>query len=339
MEFINLKRIYEKNKKAIDRNVNDVLSSGRYIGGKYVDEIEDKLSQYIKTLCITCGNGTDALLIALETLGLRGKRVAIPAFGFRAAWEMVRVLAVNSDPVFVDIGDDFNINPELIPDDVDGVVAMSLFGVDCKYEAIRNKIGWNKRFIIDAAQSFTSDIGRQLVFADIVTTSFHPTKLLGCFGDGGALFTNNTYFRDVARCYRNHGRSIHGGCYVLEYGINSRLDNLQAAVLVARFENFEDELEMRKNIAFEYGTIKKHLEKSLYSCYSILSNNRETIRKSIEERGVPTKCYYNQPIFYNCNCPNSKRVAEKIFQVPIDPYMTKKEINIVKEAINDFTVR
>ncbi len=338
MEFLNLKRIYEKNKKLIDRNVNDVLSSGKFIGGKYVEELEMLLSQYTNTHCITCGNGTDALHIAIKLMHLEGKKIALPAFGFRAALEMIQLLG--AEPIFVDIGDDFNINPYLIPDDIDGVIAMSLFGVNCDYRAIREKIGWEKPFIIDAAQSFSPDIGKQAEIADIVTTSFHPTKLLGCFGDGGALFTNQATERDVARCYRNHGRSyVERDNYIMVGGINSRLDNIQAAILCARLERLGDEVMMREAIANEYGLLDTE---SLCTCYSILVNNRDKIRKSIEERGVPTKCYYRKPLYHNYLTPNFEKAlstSKRIFQVPIDPYMTKKEINTVKEIISDYPIR
>ena len=331
MQFLNLKRIYERNKKSIDKNINDVLSSGRFIGGKYVEELEDLLSYYTNSTCITCGNGTDALHIALRLMQVDNKRIALPAFGFRAALEMIYLLG--AQPVFVDIGDDFNINPELIPDDIDGVIAMSLFGVNCKYNEIRQKIGWEKKFIIDAAQSFSSNIGCQAEIADVVTTSFHPTKILGCFGDGGALFTNQTIERDVARSYRNHGRSHVNKDEYLMIGTNSRLDNIQAAILVARFESFSDELWMREVIARMYEIPNS---RSLYPFHSILVNNRDEIRKSIEARGVPTKCYYKEPL---SDCPKAKTASKRILQVPIDPYMTAKEIKKVKEIVCDYPIR
>jgi len=347
MQFLNLKRIYERNKKSIDRNINDVLSSGRFIGGKYVEELEMRLSQYTNSMCATCANGTDALHIAIRFLHLHleGKKIALPAFGFKAALEMINL--VGAQPVFVDIGDDFNINPDLIPDDIDGVIAMSLFGVDCKYEEIRKKIGWKKKFIIDAAQSFSSSIGKQAMVADIITTSFHPAKLLGCFGDGGALFTKQTDGKDFAKTFCNHGRFHINDRYLLNDGINSRLDNIQAAILCARFETFEDELWKREVIAEKYG-IQKVGNRKLFPYYSILVNNRDKIRKSIEERGVPTKCYYSTPLFHwdwktLHNSPiifkNTEAISKRILQVPIDPYMTDKEIKKVKEIVSDYPIR
>jgi len=316
MEFLNLKRIYEKNKKLIDKYTSHVIQSGRYI-------------KRVGFECVTCASGTDALNLAIAETGLAGKRVAVPSFGFQAAEEMV--MLNGGTPVHVDVKH-YNMDPELIPDDIDGVIAMELFGTSCEHFDIRRRIG-DKPFIIDVAQNFGGSMEERMCDADIITTSFFPSKLLGCFGDGGAVFTKRK--SDRMRAYKDHGRAKDDKSRRLMLrGVNSRLDEIQAAVLLARLETFDNERAMRTEVAD--ATIEVHVDSASGYCINMMSDNRKVDIKFFNDRGIPTKIYYPTPLYPHIN---ALYLSEHIFQLPVDPYFTVGEVETLKEALNDFANR
>ena len=266
MEFRDLKSQYLNNKTAIDNAIQNVLLDGNFIGGAAVSQLEEVLAKYVGVkYCITCGNGTDALQLALMAWEIgKGDAVFVPDFTFFSSGEVV--CAVGAEPVFVDIeADTYNISAESLEKAVQyvlkktdlqpkAVVAVDLFGQPADFERVRtvaNKYGL--LILEDGAQGFGGKIGRKRAgsFGDISTTSFFPAKPLGCYGDGGAVFTDNNDWAELIRSYKVHGKGKDKYDNV-RIGMNSRLDAMQAAVLLEKMELFDEEIDRCNKIAEEY---------------------------------------------------------------------------------------
>ena len=353
MEFIDLKAQYQHLKTRIDKRIQDVLDHGKYIMGPEVQELEEKLAEYVGVKhAITCGNGTDALTLALMVLDIKaGDAVFCPTFTFFATAEVISF--ANATPVFVDSDEQtFNICPidleiriqkvidegKLVPK---AIIAVDLFGLPANYpeiEKIANKYGL--KLIEDAAQGFGGSINGKKAgsFGDIATTSFFPAKPLGCYGDGGAVFTNNDEYADLLRSYRIHGKGQDKYDNV-RIGMNSRLDTIQAAILLEKLSEFPQELINRNKAARNYELKLKGLHKtpqvpsgyiSSWAQYTLRDENRDEVMKKYKQKGIPTVVYYpiclhEQAAFNFLNDLTSLPIAEsfsrQVFSIPMHGYL------------------
>lgn len=354
MQFIDLEAQYTHLKDKIDSRVNKVLEHGQYIMGPEVFELEEKLAEYVGVKhVITCANGTDALTLALMTLDVKpGDAVFCPTFTFFATAETIAF--ANATPVFVDSDEaTFNMCPKdlekriqltiaegkLLPK---AIIAVDLFGLPANYpeiEAIAKK--YNLKLIEDAAQGFGGSINGKMAgsFGDIATTSFFPAKPLGCYGDGGAVFTNNDRYADLLRSYRIHGKGIDKYDNV-RIGLNSRLDTIQAAILLVKLSEFAVELKARNRAAIAY---KQNLSNSLkapeipsgytssWAQYTVRSNQRDAEIAAYEKRNIPTMIYYRKCMheqtafnylgYKKGDFPVAERLAVEVFSLPMHGYL------------------
>ncbi|NRP37532.1 UDP-2-acetamido-2-deoxy-3-oxo-D-glucuronate aminotransferase [Marinobacterium sp. xm-a-121] len=354
MEFIDLAVQYKHLKKKIDARIQTVLNHGNYIMGPEVHELEDLLSDYVGVKhTITCANGTDALTLALMALDVKvGDAVFCPTFTFFATAEAVAFSGAT--PVFVDSDEDtFNICPNDLESRIDAVVkegklkpkaiiAVDLFGLPANYPELK-KIAdkFDLKIIEDAAQGFGGEINgkRAGSFADIATTSFFPAKPLGCYGDGGALFTDNDEYADLLRSYRVHGKGKDKYDNV-RIGMNSRLDTIQAAILLEKLSVFPVELINRNKAAQRYtdefkGTYKTPVVPdgyvSSWAQYTVTADDREREIARLGAKGVPTMIYYGTCMhqqtafklsgYKKGDFPVAERLASSVFSLPMHGYL------------------
>ena len=337
--------------------------SGAYIMGPLMAEFEQQLADYVGVKhCITCANGTDALRMALMALGIGlGDAVFVPDFTFFATAEAVAM--VGATPIFVDVDrDTFNIDvddlnekyydtleTDLLPK---AVMAVDLFGLPADYERLYEFCrGMALNLIEDGAQGFGGSLQgqRNCSFGDISTTSFFPAKPLGCYGDGGALFTDNDDYAALLRSLRVHGKGTDKYDNV-RLGLNSRLDTLQAAVLQVKLRHFDEELEAVNRVARKYdkllsgkiGTpIVPEGYTSSWAQYTIRAENRDEIQARLKAAGIPSMVYYprtmsQQTAFAYLNqkpCPVAKRLTETVLSLPMHPYLTDAEIEHIAAIV------
>lgn len=370
MEFRDLKQQYQIHKKEIDAAIQEVLINADFIGGSKVKQLEAELSKYVGVKhCITCANGTDALQLALMAWGIgAGDAVFVPDFTFFSSGEVVPL--VGAMPVFVDVeSDTYNISPESLEKAVRYVinetdlkprviVAVDLFGQPADFERITQIAHkYNLLILEDAAQGFGGRIGEKKAcsFGDIATTSFFPAKPLGCYGDGGAIFTDNDEWAELLRSYRVHGKGQDKYDNV-RIGMNSRLDTIQAAVLLEKLKFFDDEIKKCNLIAVEYTKHLKDVVKtpvirdgmfSSWAQYTIcLHNNseREAMQQALKENNIPTAVYYKKPMhrqeafagrhFAELDCGNTESVCECCLSLPMHPYLSLDEIQGIADEVN-----
>jgi len=357
MEFIDLVAQQERIKDKIDQNIKNVLSHGKYIMGPEVFELEEKLAGYIGTKhCIGVSSGTDALLIAMMALGFsHGDEIITTPFTFIATGETIALLGAK--PVFVDIAPKtYNIDPALIEAVITpktkAIIPVSLYGQCADMDAINliaNK--YNLPVIEDAAQSFgaTYKGKKSCALSTISCTSFFPSKPLGGYGDGGACFTNDDNLAKTMREIRVHGqdRRYHHPLV----GINGRLDTLQAAILLAKFEIFPEEVSLRENVGNTYskllnktGITTPYIESyntSVYAQYTIQVEERDSVQEKLKEKGIPTAVHYpvplnKQPALKNeGNYPEAEKASNKVMSLPMHPYLPKDEQLEVVSALCD----
>ena len=354
MQFIDLAAQYKHLKTKIDKRIQDVLDHGKYIMGPEVQELEEKLAEYVGVKhAITCANGTDALTLAMMVLNIeKGDAVFCPTFTFFATAEVIAY--EGATPVFVDSDEaTFNICPvdlekriqatitegKLIPK---AIIAVDLFGLPANYPEIQ-KIAdkYNLKLVEDAAQGFGGSIkGKQAgSFGDIATTSFFPAKPLGCYGDGGAIFTNNDEYAELIKSYRVHGKGSDKYDNV-RIGMNSRLDTIQAAILLEKLAEFPTELINRNKAADNYERTlagKYNTPQvpegyiSSWAQYTLVSDNREVEMAKYKEQGIPTMIYYgtcmHEQTAFNTldyqagDFPIAERLAKSVFSLPMHPYL------------------
>lgn len=371
--FIDLAAQQRRIRSEIDQRIGAVLDHGRYIMGPEVAELEGKLADYCGTArCIGCGSGTDALLMALMAYDVGpGRAVFTTPFTFVATAEMIQLLG--AEPVFVDVDETtFNLNPAALDRAVArvtetradlqpaGIITVDLFGLPADYDAIRAVARKSGLFVIeDAAQSFGATYqGRRAgSLGDVACTSFFPAKPLGGYGDGGAVLTDDPELADKMVSIRVHGQGSDKYENV-RTGINGRLDTLQAAVLLAKLEVFDDELKSRQAVADRYTagireagigvtppTVTEGCQ-SAWAQYSVLVESR-AVRDRVRERlgadGVPTAIYYPKPLhlqraFAGLGCrpgdfPVSESLSERIFSLPMHPYLTFEEQDRIIERL------
>lgn len=369
MEFRDLKAQYKVLKQDIDSAVLDVFSSGRFIGGSPVSELEQQLAEYVGVKhCVTCANGTDALQLALMVWGVgEGDAVIVPDFTFFSSGEVVS--AVGATPIFVDVlKDTFNIDPtQIVPAcelarqqglEPRVVVAVDLFGLPADYRAIKDICGQQGLFLLeDAAQGFGGSIDGQRVcsFGDISTTSFFPAKPLGCYGDGGAVFTDSDEWAALLRSYAVHGKGSMKYDNV-RIGMNSRLDTVQAAILKVKLAAFADhELADVNERAGWYAealagsSLKLSVIPGGYTSswaqYTVICPDdvdRSALQASLKNSGIPTMVYYPKPMHkqlafesksLSLPCPMTDCLCERVLSLPMGPYLTRTESEKVAEAV------
>lgn len=361
MGFVNLKAEYKNRKKEFDEAIQKVLTHSSFIEGPEVKELERKLADFVGIKhCITVANGTDALFISLYASDISpGDEIITTPFTWISAAEVISLL--KAKPVFVDIdAKTFNLDPnkieKFITKKTKAIMPVSLFGQMADLERI-NEIAkkYNLIVIEDGAQSFGSmnKRNKSCSMTNLATTSFYPSKPLGCFGDGGAIFTNDDFLNKKIRMIKNHGcekRDFHH--YI---GLNSRLDTIQAAILLVKFKYFEKDLETRRQIAHFYNEeFKNFIEipfvddfnTHTYAEYTIKTDHREKLFKLFEEKNISCaiyypKCLFQQTAFKNLECnfsdfPNALKVVNQVLSLPVHPYLTNEEkkqiVNTVKEC-------
>lgn len=373
MEFRDLQRQYQILKQEIDATIKQVLTEGNYISGFQVFELEKELAEYVGVKhCITCGNGTDALSLALMVWDIKpGDAVFVPDFTFFASAEVVAY--AGATPIFVDVEEDtFNMSVESLEKAIIAVleegrlvpraiIAVDLFGQPADFPKIQEIAAKYHLLVLeDGAQGFGGKIGKRRAcsFGDISTTSFFPAKPLGCYGDGGAIFTDNEEWAELLRSYRVHGKGKDKYDNV-HIGMNSRLDTLQAAVLGVKLDAFKKyELESVNRVAARYTQELEEIVKvpyvregyySSWAQYSILLRDkpsRNGLKTFLKERGIPSMIYYPKPMsqqmaFQNMNVVKkelniAKGLCERVLALPMHPYMEMGEQDKVIEGIRDF---
>jgi len=370
VQFIDLAAQYKKLKEDIDENIHKVLNHGKYIMGPEVTELEQKLAEYVGVKhCISCSNGTDALFMPLMAWGIgKGDAVFTTPFTFIATAEVVSLLGAT--PVFADIDEDtFNIDPVKFEEAIERVISegklkpkaiipVDLFGLPADYdriEAIARKYGL--KVLEDAAQGFGGVYkGRRAgSFGDVAGTSFFPAKPLGCYGDGGAIFTNDDELAAVLKSIRVHGQGTNKYDNV-RVGLNARLDTIQAAILLPKLKAFADyELDARNRSAAMYAKGLKGVVKtpsvpegliSSWAQYSVLANSGEekaALQEKLKVEGIPTMVYYNKPLhlqtaycglgYAKGDFPVSEDVSSRVFSLPMHPYLEQDVVRMVINAI------
>ena len=373
MEFRDLKKQYNYLKSEIDAAIVGVATSGTYIGGEQVNVLEKELAAYVGTKhCLSCANGTDALSLALMAWGIKeGDAVFVPDFTFFASAEVVA--SCGATPIFVDVEKEtFNICPISLEASIDRVLSegrlipkviltVDLFGLPANYPLVRQVADKHKLLILeDGAQGFGGKIGnkRACSFGDISTTSFFPAKPLGCYGDGGAIFTDNDQWASLIQSLKLHGKGMHKYDNV-RIGINSRMDSIQAAILRVKFNAFKAyELEAINRAAERYTERLKEsvqtptISTGFYSSwaqYTILLDNqdqRNALQTVLKKEGIPSMVYYPSPMhmqtafahlpYSSDHCPIANALCNTCLSLPLHPYMDEKETEQVAKAITLF---
>ena len=359
IEFVDLKAQYRALQPSIDARIKKVLDHGQYIMGPEVAELEQKLAAHTGSKhCITCSSGTEALLMALMSLGIGpGDEVITTPFTFAATAEMIVLLGAK--PVFVDIElDTCNIGVSLIEAKITprtkAIMPVSLYGQVADMDeinAIASRHG-NIPVIEDAAQSFGASYknGKSCNLSTFGCTSFFPSKPLGCYGDGGAIFTNDDALAKACREIRVHGQSAR---YVhTRVGLGGRMDTLQCAIVLAKAEQFDWEVAKRLEIGELYNakleklgitTVTQRADRdSVFAQYTVLVDNREAVQAKLKDVGVPTAVHYPiplnlQPAYAHLCCPdctpNAAITAKKVMSLPMHAYLTEQDVDGIASAL------
>jgi len=366
--FIDLAAQQARIRDKVDAGIATVLGHGAYIMGPEVAALEARLAAYAGTRhCISCSSGTDALILALLAQGLRpGQGVIVPSFTFAASAEVMPVLG--AIPVFADVdGTSFNLDPARLPAaleagraagiEVVGVIGVGLFGQPADYTAIRRFAAAEGLWVMDdAAQSFGANLNNIRVgqLADITCTSFFPAKPLGCYGDGGAVFVDDDEKAEIMRSCRVHGmgKTRYDN---IRIGMTARLDTIQAAVLDAKMDIFEDELEQRQQVADRYADYLGDLVEvpalaggatSSWAQYTVklpAGSNRDAVMAHLKDHGVPSAIYYPVPMHRQppyqrfpvsgCGLPVTADLCARVLALPMHPYLEDAQQRQVADAM------
>jgi|SRR3989344_530519 len=359
MEFIDLVTQQARIKDKIDAGIQRVLAHGQYILGPEVAELEERLAAFTGAkYCITCANGTDALQIAQMAFGIGpGDEVITPGFTYIATAETVALLGAK--PVYVDIDPrTYNLDPQLLEAAITprtkAIIPVSLYGQCADMDAINAIAGKHGIPVIeDAAQSFgaTYKGKRSCNLTTIACTSFFPSKPLGCYGDGGAIFTSDEELAKVLRQIARHGQDRR--YHHVRVGVNSRLDTLQAAILLPKLEILEEEIELRNQVAKIYTQrlsqagintapyIEEH-NISAWAQYTVRFKNRDAVQEKLQEAGIPTAVHYPIPLNKQpavadaaANLPVGDQIAEMVISLPMHPHLKMSDIRKVVTALSD----
>lgn len=350
IDFANLSKSYKEHQQELDAAMQTVIDNSAFIMGKEVYELERKLSTYTGAKhAISCSSGTDALLLAMMALGIgKGDEVITTPFTFIASAETIAFLGAT--PVFVDIDEkSFNINVDKIEEKITSktkaIMPVSLYGQIADMDTI-NAIAakYELAVIEDAAQSFgaTYKGKKSCNVSTIGCTSFFPAKPLGCFGDGGAVFTNDDELAEKIVSMRIHGQTKR---YFHKYiGMGGRLDTLQAAVLNVKMNHYDNDVSRRQKVAATYSQLLKGKistpvitkdATSVWAQYSIRVKNRSEIQHQLKEKGIPTAVHYPKPLhLQDCfrylahklgDFPIAEKISEEIMSLPMNPHLTREE--------------
>jgi dTDP-4-amino-4,6-dideoxygalactose transaminase len=369
MQFIDLGAQRARISDKIGAAVTKVIADGRYILGPEVAEFEKRLAEYIGVEhAVACANGTDALLIPLKAYDIgRGDAVFCPSFTFAATAEVAAL--AGAEPVFVDIDPDtYNLNiaqleaaietvkaeGRLVPK---AIIPVDLFGLSADYESIMKiAAAHDLKVIEDAAQSIGGRHGNTMcgAFGHVAGTSFYPAKPLGCYGDGGAMFTNDAAVAEKLRSYAFHGKGAHQYDNI-HVGLNSRLDTIQAAILIEKLAILPDEMEARQRVAARYNAglapfVKvpeiPHGSRSAWAQYAIESEDRDGLKAHLQENGIPSVIYYVKPLHQQVaysqfpvapgGLPVSESLPGRILCLPMHPYLTDQDMERIIGAVAEF---
>ena len=361
LDFIDLKSQYAALRESINARIQRVLDHGQYIMGPEVKELEDKLAAFTGSKhCITVASGTEALLISLMALGLKaGDEVVTTPFTFAATAEMIVLLG--GVPVLVDIEPDTcNIDATLIEAKITkrtrAIMPVSLYGQTADMDAI-NAIAQRHGLpvIEDAAQSFGADYHakKSCNLSTLGCTSFFPSKPLGCYGDGGAVFTSNDALAQACREIRVHGQSAR---YThTRVGVGGRMDTLQCAIVLAKLERFEWEVTQRLALGARYNellagklqvVVQRPGRSSVFAQYTVFVDDRAAVQTQLSAQGIPTAVHYPKPIHRqqayaalcgNVSCPQSERAAQRVMSLPLSPDLTEAQMDRVVAALVQIT--
>lgn len=375
MQFRDLKKQYEVLKPDIDRAIADVIDSSRFISGPQVKELEAQLADYVGVKhCITCGNGTDAITLAMMAWGIgEGDAVFVPDFTFFSSGECPAF--VGATPIFVDVDQrTFNLDPIKLEQTIQtilnegeytpkAVVAVDLFGLPadfCAIKAVCKKYGL--LLLEDGAQGFGGSINGEMAcsFGDIATTSFFPAKPLGCYGDGGAIFTDNDEWAALLRSLTVHGKSGNDKYNNIRIGMNSRLDTIQAALLLPKFKAFREyEIDAVNHVADKYtelltdsGLVTPFIPDgyvSSWAQYTVQlpdSINRAKLIEHLKSKGIPSMVYYAKPMHLQgafeetksaiADCSVTENLCKTVLSLPMHPYLKDDEIKAICDSILEF---
>ena len=360
IDFANLKLAYDEHKELYDNAIKDVINSSSFIMGPEVTSLEKKLSNYTGSrFAFTCSNGTDALLLALMALNIKkGDEIITTPFTFISSAETIAFLGAK--PVFVDIEEQsYNLDPSKIEEKITkktrAIMPVSLFGQIANIDEINMIAEKNNLYVIeDAAQSFgaTYNQKKSCNVSTIGTTSFFPAKPLGCFGDGGAVFTNDNYLADKIKSMRVHGQIKK---YFHKYiGMGARLNTIQAAILNVKMDFYEQCISRRQKAANIYSnflnetsytppTISKE-KTSVWAQYVIRVKNRSSIKSILSNNGIPTAIHYPMPLhlqecfkyleYKKGDFPVSEKASEEVLSLPMNPYITLEEQEYIVYQLN-----
>lgn len=371
MQFRDLKAQYADLRPRMDESISAVLEHGCYIGGPEVAELERRLASYVGAKhCVTCANGTDALSLSLMAWGVGpGDAVFVPDFTFFASGETPAALGATC--VFVDVDEHtFNLDPAKLEEAVrfveehtdlapKAVVAVDLFGLPADYPTIRAVCERHGMLLLeDGAQGFGGSVNGKMAcsFGDVSTTSFFPAKPLGCYGDGGAVFTDSDEQAALIRSLAVHGKGA-GKYDNVRIGMNSRLDALQAAVLLVKLEAFEErELHAVNEAARLYGELLAGSDlalpevergfRSSWAQYTVRlppQSERDALQSTLKAQGVPTMVYYPKPMHSQrafegaCLCPGgcpvTERLCKTVLSLPMGPYVDEEDLALVANSL------
>lgn len=375
MQFRDLKQQYQVLKTDIDKAILDVAASSAYIMGPQVKELERQLADYVGTKhCISCASGTDALALALKAWGVKqGDAVFVPDFTFFASAEAVS--SEGATPVFVDVDrETFNIDPADLENKIEAtiqkgeltpkaIIAVDMFGLPANYPVLRRMACRHNLLILeDGAQGFGGTINgiRNCSFGDISITSFFPSKPLGCYGDGGACFTDKDEWAALMDSYRMHGKGA-SKYENVRIGMNSRLDTIQASILQVKLKAFAEESAAINKAAAEYtarltGIVETPVVPagflSSWAQYTVKLNSkteRDGLQAYLKGQGIPSMVYYPTPMHrqkaYETtdssepDCPVADKLCDTVLSLPIHPYISLKNIHGVCDAIKAFLHR
>ena len=355
VKFIDLETQQNIFSENISKAIHRVLKHGRYVLGPEVLELEQQLSRFCGAKhAISCANGTDALKLILMAKNIgHNSAVFVPSFTFAATAEVVKHLG--AQPIFVDVlPNTFNIDPQSLKAGIQvakklglklsAIIAVDLFGQPADYDVIEKLAHENNMWVLcDAAQSFGASYkGRKAGSIGLATaTSFYPSKPLGCYGDGGCIFTNDDELTDIIRSLRVNGRGQEQYEHI-RVGINSRLDTIQAAILLEKLKIFPEEIKKRQEIAIKYNSFLHEVTsipgvvegvESAWAVYTIILNNnqkRDLIQSALRDKGIPTAVYHpkslhQQQAYMDCKASdslkNSEWLSQKVLSLPMHPYL------------------
>ena len=373
MQFRDLKTQYNVLKDEMDKAILDVVASSAYVMGPKIKEMETAFAEYVGVKhCVACNSGTDALLLALKVWDVKaGDAVFVPSFTFFASAEVIAMQGAT--PVFVDVDKDtFNIDVADLERKIGQtektgrlkprvVIAVDLFGLPADFKAVREVAEKHGLYVLeDGAQGFGGRIGEQKAcsFGDISTTSFFPAKPVGCYGDGGAVFTDNDAWAELLDSYHLHGKGSDRYDNI-RIGMNSRLDSIQAAILLVKLKAFADyELADVNKVAARYTEKLQGVAKtpivpdgfySSWAQYTIQVENKEVrarLQAALKDLDIPTAIYYPIPMhrqtafnYLNPNenhCPVSDGLADTVLSLPVHPYLSEKDQDAICEAVRKF---